>query len=429
MKIKVEQAEYRYVMSLPRPKHVSPRRPGILFRLLMRLASVPDLCAVHFGYADHRPEALKRTPCLVLMNHSSFLDLEIASKILFPHPYSIVCTSDGFVGKEWLMRRLGCIPTKKFVTELSLIRDMKYALQEQRMSVLMYPEASYSFDGRTMTLPDSLGGLVKLLGVPVVMIRTEGAFARDPLYNGLRKRHVRVRATVDVLLDAEAVRTTGAEGINAAIRDAFALDYFEWQEKTGVTVTEPFRADGLERILYRCPLCGTEGRMKGQGTDISCHACGHVWHMDTVGRLQADDGRNPYPHIPDWYAWEREQVRAELTEGSYRLDVPVRIGMMVDYHAIYMVGTGRLVHDENGFQLTGCDGQLNYTQKPLSSYGLYADYYWYEIGDVICIGNQEALYYCFPQIEFPVAKARLAAEELYRMRKAGTRIAESAGRV
>ena len=96
--------------------------------------------------------------------------------------------------------------------------------------------------------------------------------------------------------------------------------------------------------------------------------------------------------------------------------------MMVDYKAIYMVGEGRLIHDGDGFCLTGCEGALHYTQKPLASYGLYADYFWYELGDVICIGNRDALYYCFPPAGTPVAKARLAAEELFRMKKAQKRV-------
>lgn len=48
----------------------------------------------------------KKEPCLVLMNHSSFIDLKIASTVLYPRPLNIVCTSDGFVGKERFMRSL-----------------------------------------------------------------------------------------------------------------------------------------------------------------------------------------------------------------------------------------------------------------------------------------------------------------------------------
>ena len=132
--------------------------------------------------------------------------------------------------------------------------------------------------------------------------------------------------------------------------------------------------------------------------------------------MQALSGETEYPHIPDWYAWQREQVRQSLEDGTYRLDTKVKIGMMVDYKAIYMVGEGRLTHGAEGFRLTGCDGKLDYQQGPLACYGLYSDYFWYEIGDVICIGNQDALYYCFPE-KADVAKARIAVEELYKMKK------------
>jgi hypothetical protein len=108
-------------------------------------------------------------------------------------------------------------------------------------------------------------------------------------------------------------------------------------------------------------------------------------------------------------------VREELINGTYSLDIPVKIGIMNDFKALYSVGNGRLSHTLEGFHLTGCDGKLDYKQKALSSYTLNADYFWYEIGDIISIGDARALYYCFPEQSVPVAKARLATEELYKL--------------
>ena len=133
--------------------------------------------------------------------------------------------------------------------------------------------------------------------------------------------------------------------------------------------------------------------------------------------MNAVNGDTEFCHIPDWYRWERECVKEELKNGSYKLDCDVEIGIMTDFKAIYMVGDGHLTHDESGFTLTGCDGRLTYRQSPLANYGLYADYYWYEIGDVICIGDKKRLYYCFPKNSENVAKARIAAEELFIMKK------------
>ena len=110
-------------------------------------------------------------------------------------------------------------------------------------------------------------------------------------------------------------------------------------------------------------------------------------------------------------------VRKELEEGTYKLDTNVRIALQVDLKGLYMVGEGRLVHDEKGFRLAGCDGKLDYSQSPVASYTLYSDYFFYEIGDVIGIGDTDVSYFCFPEEGVSVTKARLATEELYKMKK------------
>ena len=105
MKIKVRDLPLDQVLSIPPEPHLRPRVPRMFFRTLVKLASQPDLRAVHFRFTSHGMERLgKHEPALILMNHSSFIDLKIAYEILYPRPFNIVCTSDGFVGKRWLMR-------------------------------------------------------------------------------------------------------------------------------------------------------------------------------------------------------------------------------------------------------------------------------------------------------------------------------------
>ena len=83
--------------------------------------------------------------------------------------------------------------------------------------------------------------------------------------------------------------------------------------------------------------------------------------------MEAVEGETEFEHIPDWYRWERESVRRELEQGSYLLDVAVDICVMVDTKSVYRVGKGRLRHTAAGFHLTGCDGKLDYVQKPGAS--------------------------------------------------------------
>ena len=139
--------------------------------------------------------------------------------------------------------------------------------------------------------------------------------------------------------------------------------------------------------------------------------------MEENGRMKALDGVTEYPHIPDWYAWERETIRREIQDGTYSMSLDVDIRMMVDFKAIYHVGSGVLQHTPNGFVLDGCDGKLHYEQSPTTSYSVYSDYFWYELGDVVCIGNRDCLYYCFPKQKDVVARIRIAAEEIYKAAK------------
>lgn len=419
MKIKITKSSYPEVLALPKEAPFKPKRPDLFFRTLLKLVSLPDLIATKFSYTKTDMDKLgKREPCLFLMNHSSFVDLEIASSILYPRSFNIIATADSFVGKPWLMRQIGCIPTKKFVSDLSLVRAMKHTLHDLRSSVVMYPEASYSFDGTATTLPDSLGGCLKLLGVPVVMIRTYGAYTRDPLYNGLQRRKVKVSANMKYLLSPEQIKSLSADELNEILKREFTIDNFAWQRDNEVRVSESFRADFLNRALYKCPHCLSEGKTEGKGTTLTCESCGKTYELDEYGKLSASDGDSAFTHIPDWYAWQRECVKEEILKGEYRFSAPVRICMGVDTKRIYEVGEGTLTHSSEGFHLVGCDGLLDYLQKPQASYSVYSDFNWYEIGDVICIGNNDALYYCFPETEGDfVAKVRMAAEEMYKLRK------------
>ena len=415
MKTAFLKKSYDEVMALPRAPHKKPKKPNIFFRTLIRVLSAKDLIPIRFSFVKKDMERAGKGPYLILMNHSCFLDMEIASAIFYPMPYGIVTTSDGFVGKDWLMRQIGCIPTQKFVSDLTLVRDMDYMLKKNKTSVLMFPEAGYSLDGRATPLPRKMGGLLKLLKVPVVAVHVDGAFLRTPLYNALKSRKVPVSAEVKCLLTPEEIHEKSVEELDAILDEFFTFDHFQWQKENNIRINAPDRANGLERILYKCSHCQKEGQLRGEGEHLICHACGKKWYMTDLGEMEALDGKTEFSHIPTWYDWQRECVRREIEEDTYSLETDVEIGMLVDHKNIYLVGDGHLSHTKEGFVLTGCDGKLEYIQKPRASYSINSDYYFYERGDIISIGNRDGLYYCFPKDNTPVLKARLAAEELFKI--------------
>ncbi|MCR5357118.1 MAG: 1-acyl-sn-glycerol-3-phosphate acyltransferase, partial [Lachnospiraceae bacterium] len=354
MKIKVKEITYDELKGIKVPKSKPPVKPNPVLKKLINILAESSVKKHNFKKEYIGMDRFKKDePCLVLMNHSSFIDLSIASAMLYPRSYQIICTTDGFVRKEMLMRQIGCIPTLKFVTDLRLIKDMAYAVNELKTSILMYPEAGYSLDGTATALPESLGKCVKYLKAPLVIINTSGAFALDPLYNMLQLRNVDISARMEYVLSPEEIEAKSADEINEIIGDYFDFDNFRWQQENHIKIDEPFRADGLNRVLYKCPHCNTEGKMTGKGIGLKCENCGAAYTLDEYGFLRGDNVEAKFDHVPDWFNWERECVRDELINDTYSLKADVDIYMIVDTKYLYKVGSGTLEHGKEGFHLTG----------------------------------------------------------------------------
>ncbi|MCQ2797563.1 MAG: hypothetical protein MJ241_03790 [Bacilli bacterium] len=290
---------------------------------------------------------------------------------------------------------------------------MKHVIQKLKSSVVLFPEASYSFDGTATPLPDSIPGLIKYLKVPVLMVRTHGAFLRDPLYNNLQVRDVKVSCEISCIITNEQL-SLPKEEITTIINKQFEFDNFKEQQNNGMIIDEPFRADYLNRVLYKCPHCGVEHKMIGEGTSLVCTHCNEEYELTENGYLENVNGNTLFNHIPDWFRWERECVREEVFSGNYATSVHGCVYATIDHKAVYKLGKGSLYHDINGFVLKDDKGHTVHEQKSLACYSLYSDFYWYEVGDIVSIGTQEIRYYIVPEEKGVVAKLRLATEEIYK---------------
>ena len=126
---------------------------------------------------------------------------------------------------------------------------MMHTTKKLGSSVVLFPEASYSFDGTATPLPDTIGKCIKMLGVPVVMIQTFGAFHRDPLYNNLQVRKVDVSAKMELILTKDDVAAKSDEEISEIINDKFSFDNFKWQKENKINISVGIVTNPRSRLV------------------------------------------------------------------------------------------------------------------------------------------------------------------------------------
>ena len=394
-----------------------PVRTKWYLRPLTYLLSAPDN-VIHRNHLTKIGCEELKPPYLLLCNHNAFMDFKVATKAMFPHRANYVVAIDGFIGREGLLRNVGCICKRKFTNDISLIRQLRRTIQNGDIAVI-YPEARYSLCGTTAILPESLGKLCKLLKVPVVTLICHGHHVNSPFWN-TRDRGVKdTEAEMTLLFTPDQLASATPDEINARLVEAFRYDDFRWQQERGIKIDKPWRAEGLHKVLYRCPHCDTEFHMNSKGDKLYCESCGKSWTLTESGTLSADDGETEFTHIPDWYEWERETVRREVEAGTYSTgEMPVTVDSLPNADRFIRLGEGVMIHDIDGFHVRGvdADGDPFSMEKPVPSlYSCHIEYeYLGKHGDCVDLNTLEDTWYIYPHdCDFAVTKMALATEELF----------------
>lgn len=280
----------------------------------------------------------------------------------------------------------------------------------------IYPEARYSLCGTKATLPVSLGKLVKRLNVPVVVLITYGHHVNSPFWN-TKSRGVKTRARMEQIVTQEQVENLKWEEIFNIIDQSFEYDDFKWQRINQIPVTFKNRAKGLHKVLYHCPHCKTEYRMNSDRDELWCEHCGKRWTMSVYGELNAAEGESYFTHIPDWYEWEREQVRQEVEKGTYYLECEAKVRSLPNSKGYLNIGDATIVHSMSGFELKGEFGGAGYsfTLPSQSVYACHIEYdYLHFKRDAVELNTLTDSVWIFPKgNDFSVTKISLATEEIF----------------
>lgn len=393
-----------------------PISPTFIMGLAKGIISFPDLRKRKAVLTKVGMEEIEGKPYLLLVTHSSMVDFNLMLKGTHPYKVNNVMTLEGFkTYTEPLMRSLGVLGTRKFITDLHLVKNMKYCVDKLKNIFVLFPEARYSLDGCTSYLPDSLGKMVRLLGVPVVVLMIHGNFVTCPQWNKKNKKTF-VEAEMKQIITAEEAKSLSVEEINARIAESFRYDDYAWQRDNKIKIDHPGRADGLHALLYKCPACKTEHQTESAGTKLWCNCCKKTWEMDEYGQLHALEGETEFTHIPDWSNWERACVREEIDNGTYYFEDEVRIETLPNAWKFYKQGMGKLIQTPEETRI-----ECNYYGEPYvlrrsakSLESMHIEYDYLGRGDCVDISIPDDSFWCYLTKRDAITKISFATEEIHK---------------
>ncbi len=410
-------------VNYPNPKRYKtakyPIRQPLLIVWLIWLLSRIMLIGKKYKIEKINMEGLK-PPYILLSNHMYFIDFELAAMATFPYRVNNVVSIDGYYRRPWLMELIGAICTRKYTMDLHLVKSINRVLK--RGDILsMYPEARYSPCGITSYLPDSLGKLIRMNKAPVVVAVHHGNYLHSPFWNFRKKRKVPMHTTFTQVLTAEQVKNMTPDEINQVVRTALEYDEYRYQKEREILIKEPFRAEGLHKVLYQCPHCMTESQMDSKGSQLFCTACGKTWDLGEDGILTATQGETEFSYVPDWFRWEREQVKQQILNDTYFFEDSVEVFSMPRCWRFEKLGKATLTHSiQDGFVLKGhYNGQdycINRTPAQSNSLHIEYDYCYLKPLDCLDVSTENDSFYCYPETKKNiVTKLAFATEILYEL--------------
>ena len=296
--------------------------PWFYYVLFLALSHVGRL---YFNGKAIQSEAFKKAkkegPMLVMCNHASAFDFAF-----FTPPFGLkkmtfvvaenMLYSTPFLAK--IIRKADAITKKQYVADLSCVRRIKKSL-DNGVSVALCPEGQVASCGKTGIVPGANGKLMKFLGYPVAICNTSGAGLSRPKW-GYTARRGKVVTRCDILYTPEQIKEKSAEELYAGLIEALQFNEHKYQIENNVKFKGKRRAEGLERILYRCPKCGVEYQIETKDNNIECKACGNKVEYSLNGKLiPIGEGSLCPERVDIWYDEERAVVKDKVAKDDFML--------------------------------------------------------------------------------------------------------------
>ncbi|MBQ9070237.1 MAG: 1-acyl-sn-glycerol-3-phosphate acyltransferase [Clostridia bacterium] len=284
-------------------------------------------------------------PAIVVASHTCDEDHILSALTLHPiRPTYIV--SEHFMhnpSTARLLKLMHVITKKMFTPDVSTIMNVLRAKNENAV-IVIFPEGRLSCYGHTLPVADGTAELIKKLGVNLYVWKAEGAYLTFPKWRDKGDNRIgKINTSVKLLLSAEEIAEKDVSEIKEITEQAILHD--DELAMAGVEYKCRDMTRGLDKILFKCPICHREDTITAFENHIRCD-CGLDATLDSTYRLHGA----PFARINEWFEWQQDSLDTE--NGS--LSSKVRLGCCKDdgFMDPY-AGEGEIYMDKDVFKLSG----------------------------------------------------------------------------
>ena len=323
-------------------------------------------------------------PALVVCPHTSNLDFIFAGVALWPNIPAFVGSHHFTTNKitNFFIKVSHAITKKMFCADVSTIISIMRARDAGKI-IVIYPEGRLTCSGHSVQVTEGTAELVKKLGIDVYWLTQDGAYKSCPKWGGLKFRKGKVLVHGGKLFGKDEIKDLTVDEIKAGLSKALVHD--EDKLFTDVAYRSKAPAEGLDGILYKCPVCNAEFRTRTEGDRIFCESCGTNWTLDEKYVLHGP----VFDHINAWFDWQGEQIDLDdPIDSEVTVSTPGEDGFLIKD-----AGRGRFRVDRDSITFTGevLGKPLEFTEKTSIVSAFPAS-----VADHVSIYSKRVLYYMHP---------------------------------
>ncbi|MBO7375966.1 MAG: hypothetical protein J6V01_02580 [Clostridia bacterium] len=304
-------------------------------------------------------KGMKGRQVLILADHASTDSyLYVLRGYPFVEPNVVIGYQNIFIrGIFGLFLKCGIIPKKLYEPDLRPVISMLRIVRAGG-SLLLFPEGIQSMDGSTQPINPATAEFVKRCGIDVVLCKSHGAYLNHPRFDPVGRKG-RLRFTYELLFTADELKELDAADIGRCLTDRFRYNDFAENRRIGSVYRGRHKnAYGLEKILFICPFCKKRFSLKVEKDRVVCE-CGAGVRVGTDYSLIPDDGlKLPFEGLDGWFAYERDQVRKDVSEPGFALSYPARLCRLNTSGRggeVTLTGEGRVTLKRGSFLFEGTE--------------------------------------------------------------------------